>query len=117
MINFSNVCGQQSSLHIICTSQRLAIDSDCFNLGESKICNLVWVEVGEDIVKNDWLVLLIALIRPDKVIVNTIVQQCFTNRSLQRDAMSSKSIGESSTVVSAYTLYRHLQQYCSHPSK
>ena len=24
------------------------------------------------------------------------------------------SIGESNTVVSAYTLYRHLQQYCSH---
>ena len=23
---------------------------------------------------------------------------------------------ESNTVVSAYTLYRHLQQYCSHPS-
>ena len=26
------------------------------------------------------------------------------------------SMGESNTVVSAYTLYRHLQQYCSHPS-
>ena len=26
------------------------------------------------------------------------------------------SKGESNTVVSAYTLYRHLQQYCSHPS-
>ena len=25
-------------------------------------------------------------------------------------------MGESNTVVSAYTLYRHLQQYCSHPS-
>ena len=25
-------------------------------------------------------------------------------------------MGESDTVVSAYTLYRHLQQYCSHPS-
>ena len=25
-------------------------------------------------------------------------------------------MGESSTVVSAYTMYRHLQQYCSHPS-
>ena len=25
-------------------------------------------------------------------------------------------IGESNTVVSAYTMYRHLQQYCSHPS-
>ena len=24
-------------------------------------------------------------------------------------------MGESNTVVSAYTLYRHLQQYCSHP--
>ena len=24
-------------------------------------------------------------------------------------------MGESSTVVSAYTMYRHLQQYCSHP--
>ena len=23
---------------------------------------------------------------------------------------------ESNTVVSAYALYRHLQQYCSHPS-
>ena len=23
---------------------------------------------------------------------------------------------ESNTVVSAYTMYRHLQQYCSHPS-
>ena len=26
------------------------------------------------------------------------------------------SIGDSNTVVRAYTLYRHLQQYCSHPS-
>ena len=26
------------------------------------------------------------------------------------------SMGESNTLVSAYTLYRHLQQYCSHPS-
>ena len=26
------------------------------------------------------------------------------------------SLGESNTVVSAYTMYRHLQQYCSHPS-
>ena len=26
------------------------------------------------------------------------------------------SMGESNTVESAYTLYRHLQQYCSHPS-
>ena len=26
-------------------------------------------------------------------------------------------IGESNTIVSAYTLYRDLQQYCSHPSK
>ena len=25
-------------------------------------------------------------------------------------------MGESNTVVSAYTLYRHLQQYWSHPS-
>ena len=25
-------------------------------------------------------------------------------------------MGESNTVVSDYTLYRHLQQYCSHPS-
>ena len=25
-------------------------------------------------------------------------------------------MGESNTVVSAYTLYRHLKQYCSHPS-
>ena len=25
-------------------------------------------------------------------------------------------MGVSNTVVSAYTLYRHLQQYCSHPS-
>ena len=25
------------------------------------------------------------------------------------------SIGESNTVVSAYTMYRHLQQCCSHP--
>ena len=25
-------------------------------------------------------------------------------------------MGESNTVVRAYTLYRHLQQYCSHPS-
>ena len=24
-------------------------------------------------------------------------------------------MGESNTVVSAYTTYRHLQQYCSHP--
>ena len=24
-------------------------------------------------------------------------------------------IGESNTVVSTYTMYRHLQQYCSHP--
>ena len=26
------------------------------------------------------------------------------------------SMDESNTVVSAYTMYRHLQQYCSHPS-
>ena len=26
-------------------------------------------------------------------------------------------MSESNTVVSAYTLYRDLQQYCSHPSK
>ena len=26
------------------------------------------------------------------------------------------SMGESNTVASAYTMYRHLQQYCSHPS-
>ena len=26
------------------------------------------------------------------------------------------SVGESNTVVSAYMMYRHLQQYCSHPS-
>ena len=26
------------------------------------------------------------------------------------------SMGESNTVVSAYTVYRHLQQYCSHPA-
>ena len=26
------------------------------------------------------------------------------------------SMGESNTDVSAYTLYKHLQQYCSHPS-
>ena len=25
-------------------------------------------------------------------------------------------MGESNTVVSAYTLYSHLQHYCSHPS-
>ena len=25
-------------------------------------------------------------------------------------------MGESNTVVSAYALHRHLQQYCSHPS-
>ena len=25
-------------------------------------------------------------------------------------------MGESNTVVSAYTMYRHLQQSCSHPS-
>ena len=25
-------------------------------------------------------------------------------------------MGESNTVVSAYIMYRHLQQYCSHPS-
>ena len=25
------------------------------------------------------------------------------------------SMGESNTVVSAYTLHKHLQQYCSHP--
>ena len=25
------------------------------------------------------------------------------------------SMGESNTVVSAYTMYRHLQLYCSHP--
>ena len=30
---------------------------------------------------------------------------------------SSKSMGESNTAVSAYKTYRHLQQYCSHPSK
>ena len=27
-----------------------------------------------------------------------------------------KSMGESNTVVNAYTMYRHLQQYCSHPN-
>ena len=26
-----------------------------------------------------------------------------------------RSMGESNTVVSAYTMYRNLQQYCSHP--
>ena len=26
------------------------------------------------------------------------------------------AMGESNTVVSAYTMYRHLQQYCCHPS-
>ena len=30
--------------------------------------------------------------------------------------INSISMDESNTVVSAYTLYRHLQQYCSHPS-
>ena len=25
-------------------------------------------------------------------------------------------MGESSTIVSAYKIYRHLQKYCSHPS-
>ena len=30
--------------------------------------------------------------------------------------VSAYTMGESNTVVSAYTMYRHLQQYCSHPS-
>ena len=30
--------------------------------------------------------------------------------------LMSISMGEGNTVVSAYTTYRHLQQYCSHPS-
>ena len=33
------------------------------------------------------------------------------------ELLACKSMGESNTVVSAYTRYRHLQQYCSHPSK
>ena len=32
-------------------------------------------------------------------------------------AQCLKSMGESNTVVNAYTMYRHLQQYCSHTSK
>ena len=32
---------------------------------------------------------------------------------MDRDAIS---MGESNSVVSAYTMYRHLQQYCSHRS-
>ena len=29
----------------------------------------------------------------------------------------NESMGESNTVVSAFTMFRHLQQYCSHISK
>ena len=32
------------------------------------------------------------------------------------DSCENISMGESNTVVSVYTLYSHLQQYCSHPS-
>ena len=31
------------------------------------------------------------------------------------DLVTYTAIGKSNTVVSAYTVYRHLQQYCSHP--
>ena len=30
--------------------------------------------------------------------------------------LNTISMGESNTVVSAYTTYRHLQQYCFHPA-
>ena len=30
--------------------------------------------------------------------------------------MLNTSMGESNTILSAYTLYRHLEQCCSHPS-
>ena len=33
-----------------------------------------------------------------------------------RHTLDHNSMGDSNTVVSAYTMYRHLQQYCSHPS-
>ena len=36
----------------------------------------------------------------------------FSNNGLKKNIL----LNESNTVVSAYTLYRHLQQYCSHPS-
>ena len=45
---------------------------------------------------------------------NSIELPIFPQRN---EAYVKKSIGESNTVVSAYTLYRHLQQYSSHPSK
>ena len=35
---------------------------------------------------------------------------------MQPPITQDTSMGESNIVVSAYTLYRHLQQYCSHPS-
>ena len=36
--------------------------------------------------------------------------------TVREDAILNTSMDESNTVVSAYTMYRHLQQYCSHPS-
>ena len=38
------------------------------------------------------------------------------DRSKSKAFADAKSMGESITVVNAYTLYRHLQQYCFHPS-
>ena len=49
----------------------------------------------------------------DKDIVPFIEQEC----PIDTECKLYNSMGESNTVVSAYTLYRHLQQYCSHLSK
>ena len=49
-----------------------------------------------------------------------IIWVSLTNRTAEpakHDKNTNISMGESNTVVSAYTMYRHLQQYCSHPSK
>ena len=44
-----------------------------------------------------------------------IVLSLTTCRSLYTTTLLI-SMGESNTIVSAYTMYRHLQYYCSHPS-
>ena len=44
-------------------------------------------------------------------------KQAYTESHSKNFRCSRKSMGESNTVVSAYTLYRHLQQYCFYPFK
>ena len=50
---------------------------------------------------------------PLKFVIEGFLILLFPNTSR---TLNSNSMGESNTVVSANTLYRHLQQYCSHPS-